>query len=490
MTTTSSTTSTTSSATSSATSALIASLGAGSGVDMTALANNLAVAQFAGKTDRLTSQSDTLDKQISAASNLKSMLSTLSSSLADRVRTGDLSPQPVIANTSVASGTLSGTSRPTGTYSLEVTHLASTQTLVSPAFAASTSTVGSGTLTIRFGTVGASSFTEGTAQVAVDITIPAGATLSDTADAINAANTGVTAYVANTADGAKLVFKGKEGAANGFVVEAAQDPTDPTSPGLAALAWEPATGAPAQLLAGASDATFKIDGLAMTAPSNTVNDAVPGVNLSLTGTNIGSPTNITFADTSSAITSTMQDLVSVLNEVASELTTATDPQTGDLARDSGARALKAALSALGTTVVMPNAPEGTPRTLGDLGLSIQRDGTFTLDTTRLAATLKANPQAAGAMFTNGLYGVYGTIDGIVRKATTASDPGSLAGSIARYTTQKTSITDAKSKLADQQETFRTTLVARYAAADSQIGTSKSTLSFLQNQIAAWNKSTD
>lgn len=451
---------------------------------MTALANNLAVAQFAGKTDRLTTRSDTLDKQISAASNLKSMLSTLSTSLGDRVRTGDLSPQPQVANTAVASGTLSGVARPTGTYSLEVTHLASSQTLASPPFAAGTSLTGSGTLTIRFGTVGAGSFAEDTGHAAVDIAIPAGATLSDAAAAINAANTGVTAYVANTADGAKLVFKGKEGAANGFIVAAAEDPADP---GLAALAWEPATGQPAQLLAGASDAAFKIDGLAMTASSNTVNDAVPGLNLKLTATNVGAPTSITFADTSSAITSTMADLVSVLNEVAAALTAATDPKTGDLARDGGARALKSALGALGTTLVMPNAPEGTPRTLGDLGVSIQRDGTFTLDTTRLAATLKANPQAAGAMFTNGLYGVYGTIDGIVRKATTASDPGSLAGSIARYTTQKTTVVADKSKLADQQETLRTTLVARFAAADTRIGTSKSTLSFLQNQIAAWNK---
>lgn len=457
---------------------------------MTALATSLAVAQFAGKTDRLTNQSDTLDKQISAASALKGMLSSLSSSLGDRVRTGDLSPQPKVANTAVASGALSGTTRPTGTYSLEVTHLASTQTLASPAFAGSTSTspIGSGTLTIRFGTVGTGSFAADTAQAAVDIAIPAGATLAQTAAAINGANAGVTAYVANTADGARLVFKGKEGAANGFVVEATPDPADLTVPSLAALAWEPVTGAPARLLTGSSDATFRIDGLPMTATSNTVNEAVPGLNLTLTATNTGSPTNITFADTSSAISTVMQDLVAVLNEVAGELAKVTNPQTGELARDSGAQALKRALSALGTTVVMPNAPEGTPRTLGDLGLSVQRDGTFALDPKRLAATLKVDPQAAGAMFTNGLHGVYATIDGIVRKATAASDPGSLAGSIARYTKQKTTITATKSKLADQQENLRTTLVARFAAADSRIGASKSTLSFLQNQIAAWNKS--
>ena len=35
-----------------------------SGVDMAALASNLAVAQFAGRSDRLASKADTLDKQI------------------------------------------------------------------------------------------------------------------------------------------------------------------------------------------------------------------------------------------------------------------------------------------------------------------------------------------------------------------------------------------------------------------------------------------
>ncbi|MEO5587137.1 MAG: flagellar filament capping protein FliD, partial [Novosphingobium sp.] len=304
------------------------------------------------------------------------------------------------------------------------------------------------------------------------------------ANAINAANAGVTAYVANTSDGAKLVFKGAEGAANGFVIEAT---ADAGTPSLSALAWEPASGAAEQLLAGAGDAAFKIDGLPMTSKSNTVTDAVPGVNLTLTGTNTGAPTRITFADTGSAIATTMQDLVAALNEVAGTLATVTNPQTGELARDSGTLALKRTLSALGTTVVMPNAPAGSPRTFGDLGLSIQRDGTFSLDTPRLTAALKANPQAVGAMFTNGLYGVYGTFDGIVRKALSASDPGTLAGSIARYTAQKSAVVSDQSKLADQQESLRVRMVSRFAAADTRIGSSKSTLSFLQNQIAAWNK---
>lgn len=475
------------SATSSVTSSLVTALGGGSGIDMTALAANLATAQFAGRTDRLTARSETLDKQISAASNLKSMILSLGTSLGERVRQGDLSAQPQLSLPSVAQASLSGALQPKGSYSLEVSALASAQTLASPAYAAAATPVGSGTLTLQFGTVSGSGFTDDPARGPIDITIAAGATLNDVATAINGKNAGVTAYVAMTTDGAKLVVKGTDGAVNGFKLSATEAVGDP---GLAALAWTPATVAPDRLLATAGNASFKIDGLPMTSASNTVVDAIPGVTLKLTGTTSGTPVRLTFGDPSSAITTAMQDLVSALNEMASELRAATDPKTGDLSRDSGALALKRSLSALGTTIIMPNAPEGTPRTLSDLGFTTQRDGSFTLDSKRLSDTLARDPVAAAAMFTNGLNGVFATIDGIARAANATSNPGSLAGSLTRYTSLQTQITQDKAKLAEKQETLRAQLVARFAVTDSRIGESKSTLSFLKNQIDAWNKSGD
>ena len=86
----------------SATRSLISQLGAGSGIDMAALAENLAAAQFAARTDRLALRSEVLEARISAASDLKSMMLSLATSLGNRVRMGDLSPQPRIANTAVA----------------------------------------------------------------------------------------------------------------------------------------------------------------------------------------------------------------------------------------------------------------------------------------------------------------------------------------------------------------------------------------------------
>jgi len=448
------------------------------------MANNLAVAQFAARTDRLAAKSELLDKQISSASNLKSMIFSLSTSLGERVRMGDLSPQPQIANSAVAQASLSGTSQPKGTYTLEVTARAAAQTLASNAYAAATDLVGSGTLKLRFGTVSGATFTEDTAHAAVDIDIAPGATLTDVASAINGKNAGVTAYVANTVDGAKLVLKGTEGAKNGFVLEATESPTDP---GLANLAWNPSSPAvPPRLLSSAGDAAFKIDGLSMTSSSNTVVDSIPGVTLKFSGTNAGAPTTITFGNPAAAITSAMQDLTSALNEMAAAVREATDAKTGDLARDPGARALQRALSGLAGKILMPGAPEGAPSTLADLGLATQRDGSYLLDGARLAATLAKNPEAAAAMFTNGINGVYAAIDSIARSTATIGDPGSLAGSINRYTTQQQQVSDDQAELAEQQEKVRARLAARFAVSDSQINTMQSTLSFIKNQIAAWN----
>lgn len=467
---------------------IVSALGGGSGVDMVKLASDLAAAQFALRNDRLTEQGEKLDRQISAASSIKNMLSMFASALGDRVRTGDLSSQPSVANSGMAVASSPIGTAGSGTYSLEVFALAKAQTLASPAFASSSTVVGAGTLTLRFGTATGASFSEDAGHAPVNIAIASGATLSDIASAINATNAGVTAYVAQTSLGAQLVMKGAEGGQNGFIVEASETVGEE---GLAALAWNPGAGGdPARLLAQSGDASFKLDGLAMTSASNTTGTVAPGLSLKLTGTNGGSPTQVSFASPTTAINTAMQDLVNALNEVAGELRAATDPLTGDLSRDPGARTLQRSLSRLAGEIVMPGAAEGTPRTLSDLGLAIQRDGTFRLDSKRLQETLASDPNGAAAMFTAGLFGVYATVDKISRAASTTGDPGALGGSIKRYQSQSTEVREALSKLADQQETLRANMIARFAKADTRISASKSTLSFLQSQIDAWNASKD
>ncbi|WP_370033392.1 flagellar filament capping protein FliD [Qipengyuania mesophila] len=463
-------------------SSIATSLGIGSGVDMTGIAEQLAVAQFAGRNERLTLKAETLERRISLAGSIRSSFSTFASALGDRLRSGDIAPLPSISNTSVAAVSSPVGSVGKGSYSLEVTKLASNQVLRGPTYASASDTVGAGTLTIRFGETTNAAFTEDTGHAALSIDIAAGATLSSVASAINAKNAGLNAYVAQTSSGAQLVIKGAEGLQNGFTIEAVEDGANP---GLSALAWQPG-GDPARLIKTSADAEYTLDGIARTSTSNKIDSVAPGLSLNLTGTNVGNPATITFANPSSAISSVMQDITGALNEIVSELRGAIDPMTGDLARDSGARALRRELSALGSKVIMPNAPDGAPRTLTELGLAIERDGSFRFDTATLTEAMNRDPSAVAAMFTTGINGIYSTIDRMARSTSTSSDPGSLAGSVARYQSQSQQVNRELEKLADQQEALRATMVARFAKADSQVSASKSTLSFLQSQIDIWN----
>lgn len=472
---------TSSTASTSATAQIISSLGAGSGINTSQLAEQLAAAQFAPRLDQLSTKNEKLTAQISSASNLKSLMSTLATSVGSLIRTGDLAVTPSITSASVAAVS-KGTATGSGTYSLEVTSLANAQKLVMPAYSSPTATVGSGTLTLRFGTVSGGGFTPDATQTAVDIAVPTGATLADVATAINASGAGVTAYIANGAAGAQLVLKGKEGATSGFEIEVTPDVGGEA---LSNLAWSAATNT-AQLKSTASDAAFSIDGVDYTSKSNTVNDVVPGLNLKLTGTNAGSPATVSFSDPSSNISSAMTDLVDALNEVVSQLTSAMDKSSGDLNSDPGARALRSALTALAGTRIMVNAADGEPSTLGDLGLKIQRDGTFTLDTDRLSATLKDHPQAAGAMWTTGVYGVYSSIDKIARAAASTTSGASLGSSIIRYTALQKTVSEKSTDLTEKQEDMRQRLVSRFAVMDTRVSGSQSTLTFLKAQISAWN----
>ena len=80
--------------------------------------------------------------------------------------------------------------------------------------------------------------------------------------------------------------------------------------------------------------------------------------------------------------------------------------------------MRQALGQLAGTIVMPGAANGEPRTLADLGLATNRDGTFRLDSDRLSATLKSAPEGVAAMFTTGVNGVFATVDRFAR----AEDP--------------------------------------------------------------------
>lgn len=462
-------------------SSIISALGAGSGINFTTLANDLSAASFAGQRQAITDRNAALEARISAAASLRGMVTALAASVGNRVRAGDLSPRATLGNPALANVTFTPGLTPTGSYTLEVSQLATGQRLVMPPLGNPGDPVGEGSLTIRFGTIAGSAFAEGADRPALTLNVAAGETLETLAARITSASGGaVTAQVLAGTDGAQLVLTGREGAANAFVVEAAG-----TGP-LASLGWEPASPGAVQVPAVARDALFSFNSVAMRSASNTVTGLPEGLGLQLNAANPGQTTTLTFANDASAITRLIEDLVEALNDVVGEVNRLGNPIGGELGNDPGLRLLRSVLVRLSSEEVMPGAQPGEPKTLADLGLVLGRDGTFRLDAARLGRAQTDAPRAVAAMFTTGAFGVFGTLDRLARNATQIGDPGTLGGSITRFQRQVQSNGARLEKIAEQQESLRQRLSRSFAASERRVGASQSTLTFLRQQVDMWN----
>ncbi len=467
-------------------SSIISALGAGSGIDFIALANDISAASFAFQRETVEARREALEAQISAAGQLRGAVTSLASALGDRIRNGDLAPRGELGNPAVARVSVPAGLSPRGSFSLEVTQLAQGQTLVGKAYASRDDLVGAGTLDIRFGTVDGAGFTADAARDPLAITVTAEDTLATLAAKITQASGGaVSAYVATGPDGAQLVLKGAEGVANGFVLEATGAGGGAVPGDLAYLGWNPASDA-GELRATAGDAAFRLDTVAMTSPTNRVSGLPGGFTLNLTGTNTAAPTSLTFASNTDAITAVMGDFVAALNDIVGQVGALASPLGGDLGNDPGARELRRDLAALAGQVVMPGAAAGEPRTLADIGLALNRDGTFRLDTARLNQALESSPDAVAAMFTTGPSGVFATIDRFARENSLITDPASLGGSIKRFEAQLERSDDRLARIAEQQETLRERLTRDLTAAERRVAASQSTLSFLRQQVDMWS----
>lgn len=467
-------------------SSIISALGAGSGIDFGKLASDLSTATFAVQRQSVTDRVAALEAQISAAGNLRSMVTSLASAIGSRLRTGDLAPRANLANPGLATVNLTPGISPRGSYTLEVTQLATRQRLVMPPLGPAGATlsasdpVGEGSVTLRFGSIDAATFTADAARAPVTISMAAGESLTTLAGRITSASGGaVSAQVLTGTGGAQLVLTGAEGAANAFVVEASGTGALPD------LAWQPGAGGAVQVPSSARDALLLVNSVAMRSASNTVTGLPEGIGLQLTATNPGAPSNLTFTTDTSAIRSLMEDLVSALNEVVGEVNTLGNPLGGELGNDPGLRQLRSALGRLAGEVVMPGAAAGEPRTLADLGVALNRDGTFRFDAAALGQAISTNPRAVSEMFSTRAFGVFATVDRLARRASAVGDPGTLAGSVVRLQRQLQSTNDRAARIAEQQEALRERLTRSFTASERRVGASQATLAFIQQQVDLW-----
>jgi flagellar hook-associated protein 2 len=384
------TTTTTTNPATSSTATLLASLGAGSGLDVNALVTELAAAQKQPREDLITARTTANQAKVSSLAQISNGIDTFASALGTLISGGSLFSQPSVSDTSVftasavAGASLSGLSA-----QVEVRQLALAQSL-SSAVVSRTDPVGQGVLTLN---VGGTDY-----PVTIDATND---NLDGLAKAINDKNAGVTASVVTDTSGARLVIKGKTGAANAFTLSV----PDGTATGLERFASGTMT-----LAQEAKDAEIKLDGVTVFRATNSFNDLIPGVQMDLKSAKPGTTVSVGVTRPTDAINQGVQDFVSAYNELMSEITDATkmtvsadgSSATGGVLRgDLGVTALQRQLAGL-PTMKLSSTGDGV-HTLAEIGVSTNRDGTLSVDTTKLSAVLASDPDGVEALFNPSQY---------------------------------------------------------------------------------------
>ena len=450
---------------------IVKTLGSGSGLDTAALVTGLVEAQFAATNAQLTTRSDALTAQISGVASLKSGITGFDTALRTLVKGGSLVTQPTTSNAAVLGVAATSGARLAGlSATLTVTRLASAQAATTNAAVARTATFRAGSLGVTIG------------GATTALAIPAGATLADVAATINAAGLGLTAALVNDGGGARLTIKGRSGAANAFTI--AGTDTSGSAGGMSLADLSVGGGATGTTIGvPAADAAITLDGASYTRATNSVADLIPGVRLDLAS--LGTATLGATAPTAS-LGQAVTDVVATFNELRRTLATQLDPATGALRSDSAARQLSRALGQLTTVPLAANA-NGAPRTLGDLGVRTERDGTLSIDSARLAKVLATYPDAVEAMFADGTGASNGGLSAALGAiATRATDRAyGFDAETTQYTARKSDIGTAQAAAVDAAAKMKDRLTQQFSSMDAKVAAYKSTGDFLKQQVDAW-----
>ena len=399
---------------------ILSKIGVGSGLDTTALIKALVDADSAAETSQLEKDEEKTNAKISALGTLKSNLKQFNN-IIKSIQTSESSG--FVGNSSnTATATLTASGDAAGAdidSSLTVTTLASSHTLTGPAYSATTSTVGAGSISIAFGTWSADPTSGGgqshtaNSQSTISVNTTSSTTLKDLRDLINNAATDsdsdgerdVLASIIYDGTNYMLMLKSESGASNEMKVTASSDLANTIS-GVS-YNYNATTSNMTQRVSGVN-AAFTVDGISMTRSSNEIKDLFDGFTLDLLTTN-SSAIRISSQVDLTNIKALMSDYVLTYNEVMNlidELATSGDQalggdnEAGALNGNSMLMSIKSQLRGLSTKTI--GGYEGGPYYLSQMGIKTERDGSLTLNQTDLEESFDFNPEMVHAFFSDQL----------------------------------------------------------------------------------------
>ena len=355
---------------------LITALGAGSGVDVKALAKSLVEAERAPKQQAIQSKIDKSEAKISGYSAMMAALDIFKQQVDGLDSVTDFAAVDIRNSNPLAVQVSTNSLASPGAHTISITSLAQAQRSVGDGFDNVTAQVNGGNAFTLSLTV---------AGEATDIEISAADTnASAVVNAINQAGAGVSAQLLDTgvegaADRYKIVLTGQTGASNAFSVST--DAADTTG-----LNFTTPTGQDA------ADAAVTVNWVAISRSTNTIDDVIPGMTFDLLGPTTGAVA-VQLNRDSSGVKERVQSLVTAYNSMVSDFGILTGPASedeediysGSLRGDSTVRSV---LSQMRQVFFGESETAGESITsLRDMGVSVDKDGVVTLDEAALDEAL-------------------------------------------------------------------------------------------------------
>jgi flagellar hook-associated protein 2 len=450
----------------------------GSVIDVSTLVSQVVAASRAGQDANISKQTQAVTTQISALGTLKSSLSTFQDSLAAISTPSAFNAETATSANPAVFTALADSNATQGSYSISVGQLASAQQLVSTPFVGGGSApIGTGTLQIS---LGANSFSINVG--------PTNNTVAGLASAINGAagNPGVTATVITGTDGAHLVLSSTQTGASNTIKVAETD----GGTALSAVTYGPTNTANYAQNSQAADAQFSISGVPHTSQSNTVTDALNGVTLTLNGVSAAgtagagslATSQLTVASDTDAILTNVGAFVDAYNAMVKAIqplgsfdqtTQTAGPMLGDATLNGIQNDIRSALYSV------VNTGSTTFNTLASVGITTNKDGSLTLNKTKLTSALASAPTAVSQLF-SGTTGIAATLN--TRINAELGSGGSIDSRSKTLIKQENALTDRTTKLNAQMDALTQSLTQQYSHLNTLLSSLQSMSAYLSQQF--------
>jgi flagellar hook-associated protein 2 len=440
--------------------------------------------------DKLNTKITSYETKISSFGTISGLVSSFQTAV-KALNTSISANSVTSADGTIVTGSAGSTAVP-GTYALEVSYLAQSQNLVAAGQTSSTAAIGNGTattVTFDFGTISGGTLTSGTYSGATFTSNGSGATsitidgtnntLEGIRDAINAANFGVTATIVN--DGSATPYRlaltsTSSGVSNSIKITTSGG--DGTIGNL--LGYNPAGVQNLNQTVAAQNASFTVNGIAISKTSNTVSDAIQGVTFTL-GKQTTGPVNLTVAHDTSAINTAASSFVEAYNALYNQLKTrsaygTSTSQAPALAGDGTVRIMMSQLHGIFNTA----ATGGTLAYLTEVGISANASGQLTFTSSKLSSAIATDFADVTNLFTS----TSGFATRLDDWATSVLSAGGLIDS--RTTSLNTSIKDFNdqiSKLEVRMAALQRLYTAQYSNLNMLLSSMDATSTYLNQQFA-------